>query len=140
MQKLHHWPLKAVHPWVSKHYHYAVVGASANPEKFGNIIFFDLKNAGFMVTPVNPRLRELGGVKAVSRLQDMMPKPEVAIVVVPPDVGMKVIDDAVEAGVKKLWFQPGAESPELQKKTADAGLDAITDGSCIMVVRRQIER
>ncbi|MBI4090017.1 MAG: CoA-binding protein [Candidatus Kerfeldbacteria bacterium] len=138
MKHLHHRPLKSIHPFVSKHFRYAVVGASADSEKFGNVIFYDLLHAGFIVVPVNPKLSELGGVSAVGRLQDVTPKPDVAVVVVPPSVGLTVIDDAVAAGIKKLWFQPGAESPEVIQRAREKGLEVVADGSCIMVVRRQL--
>lgn len=137
MKHLHHRPLKYVHPFVSKHYRYAVVGASANPQKFGSIIFHDLRTAGFMVVPVNPKLTELDGIEAVKSLREVLPKPDIAVVVVPPTVGLAVLDDAVAAGVKKLWFQPGAESPKIREKAQNLGLQIVADGSCIMVVRRQ---
>src|ERR1051325_3084584 len=78
---LHHRPLKDVHPFLSKHYRYAVVGASANPEKYGNIVFMDLKNAGFMVIPVNPKLETLAGMKALKNLQESKPPVDVAVFV-----------------------------------------------------------
>ncbi len=136
MVSLHARPLKFAHPFVSKHYRYAVVGASANPEKYGAIVFFDLLHDGFMVTPVNPKLDQLGGVPAVARLQDVAPAPDVAVVVVPPTVGLGVLDDAVAAGIRKLWFQPGAESDEIRRKAVALGLEIVADGSCIMVTRR----
>ena len=136
MHNLHHRPLKTVHPFLSKHYRYAVVGASRNPAKFGYIVFFDLLHANFAVTPVNPKLKELGGVKAVARLQDLRPRPDVAVVIVRPEAGLTVLDDAVAAGMKKLWFQPGAESAEIREKAGKLGLEIVADGSCIMVARR----
>jgi len=139
MPRLPRVPLKHVHPLVGKHYRYAVVGASADPEKFGHIVFFDLKHSGFPVVPVNPKLIELGGVPAVRRLQDITPPPDVAVVVVPPAVGVKILDDAKEAGIPRLWFQPGAESEEIRRKAAELGLKALANGSCIMVARRLMD-
>ncbi len=136
MKHLHHRPLKAVHPFLSKHYRYAVVGASSNPAKYGNIVFRDLCDAGFTVVPVNPKLEELGGVKAVASLKDVVPAADVAIVVVPSEVGLGVLDDAKAAGVNKLWFQPGAESDEIIKAAKQWKIAVMADGSCIMVARR----
>ncbi len=136
MNTLHHRPLKTVHPFVSKHYRYAVVGASANPEKYGNIVFRDLRDAGFTVVPVNPRVDSVEGVPAVPRLQDVKPIPDVAVVVVPPAIGLIVVNDAHEAGIKRLWFQPGAESDEIIKAAKQWKIAIMADGSCIMVARR----
>jgi predicted CoA-binding protein len=138
MKHLHHRPLKSVHPFVSKHYRYAVVGASANPAKYGHTVFVDLLHAGFDVVPVNPKLNDLDGVPAYARLQDIKPPPDVAVVVVPPAVGLAIVDEAATAGIKKLWFQPGAESSEITRRVREKGLKAVVDGSCIMVVRRQL--
>lgn len=129
--------LTSSHLFISKHYRYAIVGASADPKKYGNIVFFDLKNAGYMVTPVNPKLGELGGVKAAGTLKDVRPVPDVAVVVVPPAVGLSILDDAKAAGVKKLWFQPGAESEEIREKSKHLGLAIVADRSCIMIVRKK---
>lgn len=37
---------------------FAVVGATDNPEKYGHRIFKNLKNRGYEVYPVNPKLKE----------------------------------------------------------------------------------
>ncbi|MBI5404690.1 MAG: CoA-binding protein [Candidatus Kerfeldbacteria bacterium] len=133
---LHHAPLKDVHPFVSKHYRYAVVGASENPSKYGHIVFFDLKNAGFAVTPVHPTMKQLGDIPAAPSLRHLVGSVDVAVVVVPPTIGLEVLDDAQAAGIMKLWFQPGAQSLEIHEKAARLGLDVVDDGSCIMVARR----
>lgn len=132
----HRLPQKDVHPFVSKHYRYALVGASTNPAKYGHIVFFDFLYDGFNVIPVNPKLQDLGGIPAFASLRDVKPPPDIAIVVVPPNVGIGVLDDAAAAGVRKLWFQPGAESDEIVRKAESLGLRVIADGSCIMVARR----
>lgn len=118
--------------------HYAVVGASANESKYGFKVFRDLCRGGFTVQPVNPKLESLLGCHAAPSLATANPKPEVAVVVVPPEVGLSIVDDARAAGVTKLWFQPGAESEAIRKKAADLKLDVMADGSCIMVERRRL--
>lgn len=136
MRTLHHRPLKSIHPFVSKHYRYAVVGASENHEKYGNVVFRDLHDAGFTVVPVNPNADSVEGVPTVRRLQDAKPVPDVAVVVVPPTIGLSVVNDAHEAGIRRLWFQPGAESEDIRKAAAQWKIDVMADGSCIMVARR----
>lgn len=138
MRALHHRPLKTIHPFVAKHLRYAVVGASADPEKYGHVVFDDLRRAGFMVVPVNPKLPSLGGRPAAPDLRAMTPAPDVAVVVVPPAVGLRILEDASAAGIAKLWFQPGAESAAIRQRASELGLDVVADGSCIMVARRQL--
>ena len=50
---------------------YAVVGASDNPEKYGNKIVKNLKNRGYEVYPVNPRLKEVEGLCCYSTIADI---------------------------------------------------------------------
>lgn len=138
LKDLHRAPLKDVHPFISKHYRYAVVGATANPAKYGNIVFFDLKHAGFSVLPVHPTMTELGGIPAVPSLRRLRGEVDVAVLVVPPTVGLEVLDDAAEAGIRKVWFQPGAESDEIRQKADRLGIEIVADGSCIMVARRTL--
>jgi uncharacterized protein len=40
---------------------FAIVGTTDNPEKYGYQILKNLKNRGFEVFPINPRLKEIAG-------------------------------------------------------------------------------
>ncbi len=86
----------------------ALVGASKNPTKYGNIILKDLLGKGFEVLPVNPNYDEIEGLKCYRSVGGELPKDvDVIVFVVPPKVGLQVAKEAVEVGFKKLWFQPG---------------------------------
>lgn len=130
--------LKQVHRFISKHYRYAVVGASSNPEKYGNVVFNDFFRAGFHVYPVNPNEQSIEGQRAYPTLEAIAPPVDVAVVVVPPTVGLTILDRAKSANVTKLWFQPGAQSEEIRKRAQQLGLDIQANGSCIMVTRRTL--
>ncbi len=124
--------------FLNSEYTYAVVGATDHPGKYGRIVFMDLCAAGLKVIPVNPRLTSLSGIDAVATLDKISPQPDVAVFVVPPEIGLMVMEDAAKLGIKKLWFQPGAESERIRQRGAELGLEVMADGSCIMVVRRQM--
>lgn len=124
--------------FLNSDYHYAVVGASANHDKYGYKVFRDLHEAGLTVTPINPKLTELDGVPAAATVEMIEPRPDVIVFVVPPAIGLEVLEQAAAAAFKKFWFQPGAESPEITEKVGELGVDAMTDGSCIMVDRRML--
>lgn len=121
--------------FINENYTYAIVGATPNREKYGNIVLRDLKGAGYHVVGVNPKHTTVEGVPCYPRLLDIPEKPDVAVVIVPAEIGLIILDDAKKAGISKLIFQPGAESREIQKKAKSLGLAASTDGSCIMVLR-----
>jgi len=46
----------------------AVVGASWNRSKFGNIVFRDLRGKGYTVLPVNPGAEEIEGAPCYPNL------------------------------------------------------------------------
>lgn len=89
---------------------FAVVGATDNPEKFGNQIFKNLKSRGYEVFPVNPKLKELDGVKCYPGLADILVKVDVVDFVVPPEITETIIKDCKRLGLERIWLQPGSES------------------------------
>ena len=125
--------------FIQKNYHYAVVGATTNKEKYGYRVLMDLHGAGFKIVGVNPRYKEIEGVACYPLLKALPQKPDVVIFVLPPEVGLKVLAEAAALGITKAWFQPGAESEEICAKAVELGIQAVADGSCIMVARRQME-
>ena len=44
----------------------AVVGATDDPSKYGNVIYRDLKKKGFVVHPVNPNRSQVDGGSNIS--------------------------------------------------------------------------
>ena len=117
------------------HRRWAVVGVSSNPVKFGNKIYFDLKNAGYDVYGVNPRLAELDGDKIYPTLKELPTVPDVVNVVLPPKLGEAVVDECVELGIQRIWFQPGAESDDVVSKAEAAGM-TVVHNACIMIQKQ----
>lgn len=112
---------------------YAVAGASNDTDKYGYRCFVALRQSGRIVHPLNPRAPEIAGQKAFASLRDI-PGPVVSLsVVTPPAVTERIVDDAIAAGVRFVWMQPGAESPAAVAKAEAAGLFVIADGSCVLV-------
>ena len=89
---------------------FAVVGATDNPEKYGNQIFKNLKSRGYEAYPVNPKLKELDGVKCYPSLADIPVKVDVVDFVVPPEVTETIIKDCKRLDLERIWLQPGSES------------------------------
>jgi predicted CoA-binding protein len=113
----------------------AVVGATDNLEKYGSIIYRDLKGRGYQVLAVNPVRDEVDGDPCYPSLHELPGRPDVIDFVVPPDVGLRVARTAVQLGLDNIWLQPGAESPELVGFLEASGL-AYQYDACIMVRAR----
>lgn len=112
---------------------FAVAGASQNRSKYGNIVFRALIASGRIVYPLNPNAVEVEGYPAFASFADLPIVPESLSIVTPPHVTRQVIQQAIAAGVKNIWMQPGAEDSQGSEAARDAGLNVIDDGSCILV-------
>ena len=89
---------------------FAVVGATDNPQKYGNQIIKNLKSRGYEVYPVNPRLKELEGLSCYPGLADIPVKVDVVDFVVPPEATEEILKQCKELELNRTWLQPGSES------------------------------
>ncbi len=113
----------------------AVVGATDNESKYGSVIYRDLKRKGYRVYPVNPNRDSVDGDPTYASVADLPVAPDIIDLVVPADVGVKVVRQALDVGYDRIWVQPGAESPELLTLLQESNADYIAH-ACIMVRSR----
>lgn len=109
----------------------AVVGVSSDPQKYGHKIFFDLIKNGYNVYGINPKIDELNGIKIYPSLKDLPSKPDIVILVVPPDISNEVVKTAIDIGIKEIWFQPGSQSQKALEFAKAHNIKTIT--ACFMV-------
>jgi acetyl coenzyme A synthetase (ADP forming)-like protein len=102
----------------------AVIGASRNPSSIGYRILEALLMNRFQgsVYPVNPNASAVCSMRAYPSAREL-PKPvDLAIIVVPRDAVLGVVDDCAEGGVKALvvitagFAETGAEGRALQQR------------------------
>ena len=114
----------------------AMVGASANPSRPSYFVFSYLRTRGkFDVTPINPTLAEIDGVRAYPSLAAYAAErgaPDIVDVFRRPDEAPQVTREAIAAGAKAIWFQYGVINQEAIQLADDAGLDVVVD-RCIKV-------
>jgi uncharacterized protein len=115
---------------------WAVVGASDDRNKFGNITFRALKQHGKRVFPVNNKAVQVEGETAYASLSDLPEQVDRVLIVVPPKQGEAVVQEADKAGIDSVWFQPGAESVAALAYCEAHGMVAIA-GRCILVTLDQ---
>lgn len=113
---------------------FAVAGASENPDKYGHKVFRCYLQNGRRAYPLNPRGGTILGHAVYPNLATL-PEPVQALsIITPPPVTEQVVDEAIAAGVRHLWMQPGAESDAAIRKADAAGLNVIAGGPCLLVV------
>lgn len=113
---------------------FGVVGASRNPDKYGNKVLRCYLQNRYAAVPVNPVEKEIEGLSCVPSVSDLPVHVSSISVITPPQVTEKVVQEAIARGVKNLWMQPGAESAAAVAAAEAAGLNVIADGSCVLVV------
>ena len=114
---------------------WAIVGASTDPTKYGNIIYKTMKASGYRVYAVNPRARQVEGDPCYPSVASLPEQPGVVNMVVPPKIGLAIADEVAAARIERIWFQPGAESPATIAHAQALGLKTIAH-ACAMVASR----
>ncbi|KXK27286.1 MAG: hypothetical protein TR69_WS6001000160 [candidate division WS6 bacterium OLB20] len=111
----------------------AVVGVSENADKYGTRVYRTLKSRdGLNVLAINPKHKELWGDQVWPDLVATEQRIDLAVFVVPPGVGLRLLDDVRLAGIAAVWLQPGAESEQVIERCQEYGIECIHD-ACIIV-------
>lgn len=112
---------------------FAVVGASRDPEKYGNKVYKTLKRAGYTVYAVNPNADDLDGDPVYPLLDNIPEKIDCVVTVVPPEVTVEIMPQAGHLRIPYCWMQPGSESEAAVKEARGHGIQPVYGGPCIMV-------
>lgn len=112
---------------------WAVVGATQDPEKYGNKIYRKLKSTGYKVYPINPNYKDIDGDPCYKNLSSLPEIPQVINMVVAPYRGEKIINEAAQLGIKYAWFQPGSIDDELLELTKKLGIQSVQ--ACVLVAK-----
>jgi len=110
----------------------AVVGVSRTPTKFGTTAFRELKAKGYRLFPVNRNVESVEGERCYPSLKELPEPVGGVLVVVPPAEAEKVVRDAAEAGIRRVWLQNGAESEAAIRYCEQQGISVIS-GECILM-------
>ena len=91
----------------------AIIGASNNPQKFGNRAVRAFRRRGYTVVPINPHEREVEGLKTYRSVLEVPGAIDMATMYVPPEIGEQVIEEIAQKKIPEVWLNPGAESDAL---------------------------
>src|SRR5919198_2280029 len=111
----------------------AVIGASNDPNKFGNKAVRAYRQQGYTVVPINPREREIEGLKAYASVLDVPGAIDMATFYVHPEVGEQVIVEVAQKGIPEVWLNPGAESDALIARAKSLKIQPIVACSIVAI-------
>ena len=111
---------------------FAVVGVSRSEKKFGNIAYRELRNKGYRVYTINPKADVVEGDHCYHSFKELPEKVDGAVIIVPPHQALRMVREAYEAGIVRVWLQQGAESDEAIRFCEEKGIELIY-GECILM-------
>jgi predicted CoA-binding protein len=110
----------------------AVVGHSDKAQRTSYRIAQYLRDAGYMVYPVNPTVRTIDGEKSYASLADVPEHIDIVNVFRRSEHVADVVDEAIAVGADAIWTQLGIVDSHAARRALDAGLDVAMD-RCIKV-------
>jgi hypothetical protein len=111
----------------------AIIGASSDRRKFGNKALRAFQHQGHTVIPVNPNEKEVEGLPAVASVLDIPGPVDMATFYVPPDVGVRILDDVARKKIPEVWLNPGADTDAVIARARALGIDPVVACSIIAV-------
>ncbi len=115
----------------------AIIGASMDENKIGNVILRNLISSGFSgkVYPVNPSYSEIMDLKCYPSVKDIGDPTSIAVIVLPAHVVPQTVEDCISAGVKFLIIISGgfAETGLEGKKLSDRILSLIRNSGTRLI-------
>ena len=110
----------------------AVVGLSPKPDRDSHRVAQYLQARGYEIVPVYPREERILGQQVYRSLQDIPGGVDLVDVFRRGEDLPAVVEDALAAGAKALWFQFDCVNEDAAARATTAGATVVMD-RCIMV-------
>lgn len=82
----------------------AVVGVSRNPRHFSRSMLGEFRRRGYDAIAVSRHAAELPLQPSFSRLQDVTPPADAALLMTRPEMAESVLHDCAQAGIRRVWI------------------------------------
>ena len=86
---------------------FAFVGVSSRPKDFSRALFLEFQVRHYEPVPVHPEAVEIEGAPCFAHVRDIQPPVDSVLLMTAPAVTNRVVQECVEAGVKRVWFYRG---------------------------------
>ncbi|MCP4593466.1 MAG: CoA-binding protein [bacterium] len=109
----------------------AIIGASTDRRKFGNKAVRAYARMGWRVYPIHPVEEEIEGFEAFPTIRHIPGPVQRVSMYLPPNKGIKILEDIRKVQPEELWLNPGTESEALVAKAKTLKLNVIQACSII---------
>ncbi len=110
-----------------------VLGASPKSTRYSNQAVRLLKDHGYPVIPIHPKVERIEGLEVASALNRVEGKVDTLTLYVGPERIRPMIDDILDLSPGRVIFNPGTESRELENHLNDAGIDWLQGCTLVML-------
>lgn len=110
----------------------AIAGVSRKKSKFGNTIFNELKKKDYQLYPIHPELKEYEGITCYADISSLPDKVSGIVICTKPEKAEKLVNEAVNRGIKHIWLQQGAQNETTQKMAEENDINLITK-ECVLM-------
>ncbi|MBN2520634.1 MAG: CoA-binding protein [Bacteroidales bacterium] len=111
---------------------FTMAGVSRNKKKFGYVVFNELKQKGYDITPINPNTTEIDGTNCHADVLSVPGEIENLFIAVPKSQTVDIVKQAKEKGVKRIWIQQMSDTTEALETAKEAGIELIAK-KCIFM-------
>jgi uncharacterized protein len=112
----------------------AILGASRDRGKFGNISVRAHHRQGYQVFPINPYADEIEGLAAYATLADLpVESVDRVSVYLLPEQGIELLEEIAELNPGEVWLNPGSVDADLRERARELGLTVIEGCSIVDV-------
>jgi hypothetical protein len=106
---------------------FAVIGVSAQPEKYGHEVFETLHSGGYTVYPINPKYTEIAGCRCYASLAELPAMPDAVVLALAPHVTEQITPKVIAAGARLVWLPPGCFTEAAVETCQASGVPVIYD-------------
>ncbi len=117
---------------LNENQNFAVMGIVNDTSRYAYKIYRKLKEHDKTVYGINPKYEIVDGDKIYPSIKDVNQPIDVAVFVVNPKIGIHMLDDVKDLGIKYVWLQPGSADEDIVKKAEGLGLTVIQN--CVLAV------
>jgi predicted CoA-binding protein len=119
--------------------HLAFVGVSRKSRAFPNAVYRHMREAGYVLVPVNPQAETIEGDRCYASVGDVPDPVDGVVVMVNREAALGVVRECIEHGVTRIWLHrglgsPGAMSDEAVRLCEENAVEVVAGACPLMFV------
>ena len=115
----------------------AVVGLSPTPYRPSHEVASYLKDEGYRIIPVNPKISQTLGEKAYPSLREVPEPVDIVQIFRRPEHVPAIVEDAIAIGAKVVWMQLGIINEDAAARARAAGLQVVMN-TCMAIAHNAL--